>query len=159
MIRRPPRSTPLYSSAASDVYKRQALTFFMAYSSFNGYLLLYITSLTHALLFLAQTKSCKSSGGKLEPGLAKRRALFPEGRGLGVGGSKRKRKKKARGNKVAQPLRQAQGPKFSCGMLAFSANGEVSRETCSKKNRHRRGSFHLRLSLTHLAILVQAFLR
>ena len=26
MIRRPPRSTPLYSSAASDVYKRQKLT-------------------------------------------------------------------------------------------------------------------------------------
>src|SRR5674476_495246 len=26
MIRRPPRSTPLYSSAASDVYKRQANT-------------------------------------------------------------------------------------------------------------------------------------
>src|SRR5450759_6031207 len=25
MIRRPPRSTPLYSSAASDVYKRQSL--------------------------------------------------------------------------------------------------------------------------------------
>ena len=25
MIRRPPRSTPLYSSAASDVYKRQLL--------------------------------------------------------------------------------------------------------------------------------------
>src|SRR5674476_180009 len=25
MIRRPPRSTPLYSSAASDVYKRQAV--------------------------------------------------------------------------------------------------------------------------------------
>ena len=25
MIRRPPRSTPLYSSAASDVYKRQKL--------------------------------------------------------------------------------------------------------------------------------------
>ena len=25
MIRRPPRSTPLYSSAASDVYKRQGL--------------------------------------------------------------------------------------------------------------------------------------
>src|SRR5674476_62242 len=25
MIRRPPRSTPLYSSAASDVYKRQIL--------------------------------------------------------------------------------------------------------------------------------------
>ena len=27
MIRRPPRSTPLYSSAASDVYKRQGLFF------------------------------------------------------------------------------------------------------------------------------------
>ena len=26
MIRRPPRSTPLYSSAASDVYKRQDYT-------------------------------------------------------------------------------------------------------------------------------------
>src|SRR5660398_327280 len=26
MIRRPPRSTPLYSSAASDVYKRQGFT-------------------------------------------------------------------------------------------------------------------------------------
>ena len=26
MIRRPPRSTPLYSSAASDVYKRQLKT-------------------------------------------------------------------------------------------------------------------------------------
>ena len=26
MIRRPPRSTPLYSSAASDVYKRQMLS-------------------------------------------------------------------------------------------------------------------------------------
>src|SRR5674476_662298 len=26
MIRRPPRSTPLYSSAASDVYKRQRIT-------------------------------------------------------------------------------------------------------------------------------------
>src|SRR5660397_293567 len=26
MIRRPPRSTPLYSSAASDVYKRQEVT-------------------------------------------------------------------------------------------------------------------------------------
>ena len=25
MIRRPPRSTPLYSSAASDVYKRQTM--------------------------------------------------------------------------------------------------------------------------------------
>src|SRR5660398_331981 len=30
MIRRPPRSTPLYSSAASDVYKRQAYSVFSA---------------------------------------------------------------------------------------------------------------------------------
>ena len=30
MIRRPPRSTPLYSSAASDVYKRQMTAGFMA---------------------------------------------------------------------------------------------------------------------------------
>ncbi|GAB5798052.1 hypothetical protein JMUB7524_27190 [Staphylococcus aureus] len=30
MIRRPPRSTPLYSSAASDVYKRQNLAGFIA---------------------------------------------------------------------------------------------------------------------------------
>ena len=29
MIRRPPRSTPLYSSAASDVYKRQINSFEM----------------------------------------------------------------------------------------------------------------------------------
>src|SRR5660397_96594 len=30
MIRRPPRSTPLYSSAASDVYKRQLYNFVVA---------------------------------------------------------------------------------------------------------------------------------
>ena len=30
------------------------------------------------------------SGGGLDPGLAKRRALFPEGRGLGVGGRESK---------------------------------------------------------------------
>src|SRR5665647_1963052 len=29
MIRRPPRSTPLYSSAASDVYKRQVVNFWI----------------------------------------------------------------------------------------------------------------------------------
>ena len=29
MIRRPPRSTPLYSSAASDVYKRQGFSVFV----------------------------------------------------------------------------------------------------------------------------------
>ena len=32
MIRRPPRSTPLYSSAASDVYKRQDITIASPYS-------------------------------------------------------------------------------------------------------------------------------
>ena len=33
MIRRPPRSTPLYSSAASDVYKRQHLNVFIVSAS------------------------------------------------------------------------------------------------------------------------------
>src|SRR5674476_750210 len=32
MIRRPPGSTPLYSSAASDVYKRQPLAYWLAYT-------------------------------------------------------------------------------------------------------------------------------
>jgi hypothetical protein len=36
------------------------------------------------------------SGGGLDTGLAKRRALFPEGRGLGVGGRKRKKKRKSK---------------------------------------------------------------
>eukprot|EP00826_Nyctotherus_ovalis_P065842 TRINITY_DN9694_c0_g1_i19.p1 TRINITY_DN9694_c0_g1~~TRINITY_DN9694_c0_g1_i19.p1 ORF type:complete len:373 (-),score=120.89 TRINITY_DN9694_c0_g1_i19:25-1119(-) len=35
MIRRPPRSTPLYSSAASDVYKRQALHHFSIAKEIN----------------------------------------------------------------------------------------------------------------------------
>src|SRR5450759_1138323 len=34
MIRRPPRSTPLYSSAASDVYKRQSLRNIVLFSLF-----------------------------------------------------------------------------------------------------------------------------
>ena len=44
----------------------------------------------------------KSRGG-YKPGLAKRRALFPEGRGLGVGGkeSKKKAKIKGGGNQAA----------------------------------------------------------
>ena len=41
------------------------------------------------------------SGGGLEPRLAKRRALFPEGRGLGVGGKKSENVGvKARGKRV-----------------------------------------------------------
>ena len=36
MIRRPPRSTPLYSSAASDVYKRQGSAFLPSSGSVNG---------------------------------------------------------------------------------------------------------------------------
>src|SRR5674476_1526429 len=40
MIRRPPRSTPLYSSAASDVYKRQLKAFprevFLSLPYFDG---------------------------------------------------------------------------------------------------------------------------
>ena len=35
MIRRPPRSTPLYSSAASDVYKRQICDLPLVSSDFN----------------------------------------------------------------------------------------------------------------------------
>src|SRR5660397_193627 len=35
MIRRPPRSTPLYSSAASDVYKRQSLINTEAYADLS----------------------------------------------------------------------------------------------------------------------------
>jgi hypothetical protein len=36
----------------------------------------------------------KKKWWRLKPGLAKRRALFPEGRGLGVGGRKRKKESK-----------------------------------------------------------------
>src|SRR5660397_256924 len=36
MIRRPPRSTPLYSSAASDVYKRQSLMIALALLALSG---------------------------------------------------------------------------------------------------------------------------
>ena len=35
MIRRPPRSTPLYSSAASDVYKRQAYNILLGRPTLN----------------------------------------------------------------------------------------------------------------------------
>ena len=38
-------------------------------------------------------KAFNKSGGGLDPGLAKRGALFPEGRGLGGGGRKSKREK------------------------------------------------------------------
>jgi len=37
---------------------------------------------------------------RLEGGLAKRRALFPEGRGLGVGGRKSKSKKESKRESV-----------------------------------------------------------
>ena len=43
----------------------------------------------------------KKKWWRLEPGLAKRRALFPEGRGLGVGGRKRKKKQKKAKEKAA----------------------------------------------------------
>ena len=35
MIRRPPRSTPLYSSAASDVYKRQLIYYLILLAVFS----------------------------------------------------------------------------------------------------------------------------
>ena len=37
MIRRPPRSTPLYSSAASDVYKRQIVEAIKKVGDAGGY--------------------------------------------------------------------------------------------------------------------------
>src|SRR5450759_500245 len=40
MIRRPPRSTPLYSSAASDVYKRQGLRFKSDWLSYTDFIFL-----------------------------------------------------------------------------------------------------------------------
>ena len=48
-------------------------------------------------------RAVNKSGEKYNPGLAKRRALFPEGRGLGVGGkeSKKKSKTKGGGNQAA----------------------------------------------------------
>src|SRR5665647_2865890 len=48
MIRRPPRSTPLYSSAASDVYKRQLYynKKFVYHNTFHRPYLLYL-SLIH----------------------------------------------------------------------------------------------------------------
>src|SRR5660397_108005 len=44
MIRRPPRSTPLYSSAASDVYKRQAMYWDKNYYQENNYAYRYTES-------------------------------------------------------------------------------------------------------------------
>src|SRR5660397_41472 len=40
MIRRPPRSTPLYSSAASDVYKRQVFSFGLSILLSSGIILI-----------------------------------------------------------------------------------------------------------------------
>jgi len=44
-------------------------------------------------------RAVNKSGEKYNPGLAKRRALFPEGRGLGVGGRKSKSKRKSKREK------------------------------------------------------------
>ena len=49
-----------------------------------------------SLLTSSYQSMANKSGGGLEPRLAKRRALFPEGRGLGVGGRKRKSKSKSK---------------------------------------------------------------
>ena len=43
MIRRPPRSTPLYSSAASDVYKRQLPIYLSTYPPLPIYLFIYLS--------------------------------------------------------------------------------------------------------------------
>eukprot|EP00826_Nyctotherus_ovalis_P044550 TRINITY_DN4814_c0_g1_i8.p1 TRINITY_DN4814_c0_g1~~TRINITY_DN4814_c0_g1_i8.p1 ORF type:complete len:217 (+),score=54.52 TRINITY_DN4814_c0_g1_i8:28-651(+) len=47
MIRRPPRSTPLYSSAASDVYKRQGIRSFM-----RTYMVLYYLAAIISVIML-----------------------------------------------------------------------------------------------------------
>src|SRR5660397_259331 len=48
MIRRPPRSTPLYSSAASDVYKRQGTNSILCFRmKFGNQLILTYLSLIH----------------------------------------------------------------------------------------------------------------
>ena len=51
-------------------------------------------------------KGCGGGSEGDEGGQAKRRALFPEGRGLGVGGRKRKRKRKSE-SKIGCSLREA----------------------------------------------------
>ena len=48
-------------------------------------------------------RAVNKSGEKYNPGLAKRRALFPEGRGLGVGGRKREKKKVKEKRKIDPP--------------------------------------------------------
>ena len=53
-------------------------------------------------------KGCGDGSEGNEGWLAKRRALFPEGRGLGVGGRKRKRKRKRESkSKIGCSLRKA----------------------------------------------------
>ena len=48
-------------------------------------------------------KAFKKSGEGKKPGLAKRRALFPEGRGLGVGGKRESKKESKRKKKETHP--------------------------------------------------------
>ncbi len=45
----------------------------------------------------------KKKWWSLKPGLAKRRALFPEGRGLGVGGKRESKKESKRKKKETHP--------------------------------------------------------
>src|SRR5665647_3656619 len=52
MIRRPPRSTPLYSSAASDVYKRQLLSEGVQTPWINDIVILVICSWTISVLLM-----------------------------------------------------------------------------------------------------------
>ena len=50
-------------------------------------------------------RAVNKSGEKYNPGRAKRRALFPEGRGLGVGGIKNIIEKKVIEKKEAHPVK------------------------------------------------------
>src|SRR5450759_5941960 len=67
MIRRPPRSTPLYSSAASDVYKRQLLGLVTVILAIKGRLrpLFFVWSLVVTLVLL---KGYIFSGYRFSPG-------------------------------------------------------------------------------------------
>eukprot|EP01118_Nematostelium_gracile_P017601 TRINITY_DN7578_c0_g1_i1.p1 TRINITY_DN7578_c0_g1~~TRINITY_DN7578_c0_g1_i1.p1 ORF type:complete len:126 (+),score=15.49 TRINITY_DN7578_c0_g1_i1:2-379(+) len=67
MIRRPPRSTPIKSSAASDVYKRQVLsrvylrTIFYSFCSFLAWILAYTDSKSFPLLAMFQIVELNAS--------------------------------------------------------------------------------------------------
>ena len=65
------------------------------------------------------------SGGGLKPGLAKRGALFPEGRGLGVGGRRGRKKEKGEGRAPAD-LHPPLNKKIGLGYLFLLADEDAA---------------------------------